>query len=59
MHLLKANQVSVSKEHGSAEAVAICMLLLKQVVSTTTLVSGVQFPSGALVPVAQLVEHSS
>jgi hypothetical protein len=29
MHLLKTNRVSVSKKHGSADVVTICMLLLK------------------------------
>ncbi len=53
MHLLKTNQVSVSKKHGSTDAVVICMLLFRQDMSANTLVSGVRFPFGSCGPVAQ------
>ena len=40
----KTNQVFVSKKHYSADAVAICMLLLQQEMPAITCVSRVRLP---------------
>jgi len=49
VYLSETNQADVSKKHCSADAVAICMLLLKQGYVSHTLVSWVQLPFGSLV----------
>jgi hypothetical protein len=59
MSMLKANQVSVFQKHYSADAVAICVLLLQYAVSAITCVSKVQFLSPKKFGVAQLVEQQS
>ena len=44
MHLLNKQTRSVFHKHGSADAVAICMLLLQWTMSAILYASGVRFP---------------
>ena len=57
MALLITNQVYVSKKHNSADAVAICMLLLQQNMFRQRCRSWVQLPFPCNNGIAQLVER--